>query len=761
MSPRDLDRAPHSQSDGQNKGSAVSRRAFITATAAVGGGLMLDFSVPGTSFAAGESSAPEAAATLNAYVRIAPDGIVYIVAKNPEIGQGVKTTLPMLIAEEMDVAWKDVRCEDAEVDPAKYGPQFAGGSLSTPFNWDPLRRVGAATRLMLVTAAAKTWRVPAEECRTADGVVYHDKSGKKATYGQLADEAASVKPPNMMTVALKDPKDYKIIGKPIGGYDSPRIVKGQPIFGIDVSVPGMRYAVFEKCPVFNGKFVSANLDEVKALPGVRGVFVIKGNVQQLDAGLYNGIADGVAIVADKWHQANKALEKLQVKWDEGETAKRSTAGFLAQAAELAKKPAEQSLKAEGDVEGALKGAAKVLEARYEYPFINHSPLEPMNTTAHFKNGKIEIWSPTQMGPQARAAVSKAFGVAEKDIKVNVTRSGGGFGRRLSSDFMLEAVAIAKELGEPVKLVWNRKQDMQHGVYRPGGIHHFKAGLDAQGKITAFRDHLVTYSNSGKVASSANMSPTEFPGGFVPNLDLGFSMMPLDVPTGPLRAPQSNTMAFAFQSFIDELAHAAGKDPLQFQLDLLGPAKPPTINKTPVGEQKGFDNARMAGVLKAVAEKSGWGKKLPKGSGMGIACYYSHQGYFAEVAQVSVSTAGDLRVEKVWVAGDVGRQIINPSAGGNQVEGAALDGVSQALGQAITFENGRVVQTNFHDHPLMRMNQAPKVEVHYVLSDNSPTGLGEPALPPVVPALTNAIFAATGKRVRKLPIDPRELKSTNA
>jgi isoquinoline 1-oxidoreductase beta subunit len=749
MSPRDLDRAPRSK-------ASVSRRTFITASAAVGGGLMLDFSIP--AFAQREGSAPEASTTLNAYIRIAPNGETFIVSKNPEIGQGIKTSFPMIIAEELDVAWKDVRAEDAEIDPKKYGGQFAGGSLSTPMNYDPLRRAGAAARFMLVTAAARTWKVPVEECETADGVVSHKGKNKQATYGQLADEAAKVPPPNPMTLKLKDPKDFKIIGKPIGGVDSPRIVKGEPIFGIDVTVPGMRYAVYQKCAVFNGKFVSANLDEVKAMPGVRNVFVIKGNVTQLEPGLFNGLTDGVAIVADKWHQANKALEKLQVQWDEGETATRSTAGFVAKAAELARQPADKTLKKEGDVDEALKGAAQVLEARYEYPFINHSALEPMNTTASFKNGKLEIWSPTQMPGGGKTAVSKAFGIPETDITLHVTRNGGGFGRRLSNDFMVEAAAIAKELGEPVKLVRNRKQDMQSGVFRVGGFHHFKAGLDAQGKITAFRDHFVTFSNSGKVAGSANLNASEFPGGYVPNLDLGFSMMPLEVPTGPMRAPQSNTVAFAFQSFIDELAHAAGKDPLQFQLDLLGPAKPPTVTKSPFGEQMGFNNARMAGVLKAVAEKAGWGKKLPKGTGQGIAGYYSHQGYFAEVVQASVSKSGDVRVEKVWVAGDVGRQIINPSAGGNQVEGAAIDGISQALGQAITFANGRVEQTNFHDYPLLRMHQAPKVEVHFVNTDNNPTGLGEPALPPVVPALGNAIFAASGKRVRKLPIDPAELKS---
>jgi len=753
MSPRDLDREPRSQ--GSDKAGAVSRRGFIQASAAVGGGLMLDFSLP--SFAQG-SSAPEAAATLNAYIRIAPNGETFIVSKNPEIGQGIKTSFPMIIAEELDVAWKDVRAEDAEVNPQKYGAQFAGGSLSIPMNYEQLRRAGAAARLMLITAAARTWKVPVEEITTSDGVAYHKGKNKQATYGQLADEAAKVPPPNLATVKLKDPKDFKIIGQPIGGVDSPKIVRGEPIFGIDVSVPGMKYAVYEKCPVFNGKFVSANLDEVKAMPGVRAVYVIKGNVTELDAGLFNGLVDGVAIVADKWYQANKAAEKLKVVWDEGETAKRSSAGFLSQEAELAKQAWAQEIKKEGNVEDALKSAAKVVEARYEYPFINHSPLEPMNTTAHFKNGKMEIWSPTQMPGGGKTAVSKALGIPENNITLHVTRNGGGFGRRLSNDFMLEAAAIAKELGEPVKLVRNRKQDMQSGVFRPGGFHHFKAGLDAQGKVVAFRDHFITFSNSGKIAGSANLGPTEFPAGYVPNLEYGYSMMPLDVPTGPLRAPGSNTIAFAFQSFIDELAHAAGKDPLQFQLDLLGEPRPPVITKSPFGEQVGFNNARLAGVLKEVAEKSGWGKKkLPKGTGMGIAAYYSHQGYFAEVVQASVAKNGDLRVEKVWIVGDVGRQIINPSAGGNQVEGGALDGISQALGQQITFANGRVVQTNYHDFPLMRMNQAPQVEVHFLKTDNNPTGLGEPALPPALPALANAIFAATGKRVRRMPIETSELK----
>jgi isoquinoline 1-oxidoreductase beta subunit len=753
MSPKHLDRAPRSSDTRQ---AGISRRSFLTASAAVGGGLMLDFSIP--AFAAVGASASQTSATLNAYIWILPNGETHIVNKNPEIGQGIKTAFPMIIAEELDVAWKDVRAEDAEVDPVRYGGQFAGGSTSIPSNYDLLRRMGASARLMLVTAAARSWNVPIEECETADGVVSHKGKNKQATYGQLASQAAKIAPPNPATVKLKDPKDFKIIGKPIGGVDSPRIVRGEPIFGIDVTVPGMKYAVYEKCPVYKGKFVSANLDEMKALPGVRGVYVIKGTVTTIDGGLYNGLTDGVAIVADKWHQANRALAQLQVKWDEGETATRSTAGFVAKAAELARNPAETSLRKDGDVEQAFKGAAKVLEARYEVPFVNHSPLEPMNTTVSINNGKVEIWSGTQMPGGGKTAVAKLLGIPEQNITLHVMRNGGGFGRRLSNDFMVEAAAIAREHGGAVKLLRNRRQDVQSSTFRPGGFHHFKAGLDAAGKLTAFRNHLVTYSNSGKVAGFSSMGPNEFPADFVPNLEFGVSMMPLDMPTGPMRAPQSNTLAFVYQSFLDELAHAAGKDPLQFQLDLLGPAKPPTVTKTPRGEQIGFNNGRMAGVLKVVAEKSGWGKKLPKGTGLGLAAYFSHQGYFAEVVQASVDRkSGQVIAEKVWIAGDVGRQIVNPSGGGNQVEGSAIDGVSQALAQALTFTNGRVDQTNFHDYPLLRMHQAPKVEVHFVMTDNNPTGLGEPAMPPVVPALTNAIFAATGRRVRTLPINTAELK----
>jgi isoquinoline 1-oxidoreductase beta subunit len=731
----------------------VSRRTFLKVSAAAGGGLLLDLSIP--VFGQDLSSAPEAAATLNAYSRIAPDGITTIVAKNPEIGQGVKTSLPMIGAEELDVDWKDVRTEMARLDPKAYGPQFAGGSLSTPFNFDPLRRVGAAARQMLLTAAAQSWGVPVAQLETSAGVVTNKSNGKKLTYGQLADAAAKVRPPDLKTVTLKDPKDFKIIGQPIGGVDSPLIVQGHPIFGIDVTVPGMRYAVYEKCPVFGGKFVSGNLDEVAKLPGIRKVFPVQNGQIQDMAYLF----EGVAIVADKWHQANKALDQLQVKWDEGKGASLSTASFADQAKKLFEKPAATPVKQEGNVDEALKSAAKVVEAQYSYPFLHHATLEPMNTTAHWKGDKVEVWSPIQLPGSARTAVAKHFGLPEEAVTIHMTRIGGGFGRKLSSDFILEAVAISKEIGEPVKLVWNRRQDTQHGVYRPGGFHAFKAGLDAQGKVVAFRDHFVTVGAGGKAGNSADLTPQEFPASFVPNLDLGLSVMESVIPTGPLRAPQSNALAYAFQSFIDELAHAANKDPLQFRLDLLGEPRPPQMIQTRFGPQPGFNNGRMSEVLKLLREKSGWGKTtLPKGVGQGVAFYYSHLGYLAEVVQARVNNNGEVKVDKVWVVADVGKHIVNPSAALNQVQGAAIDGISGALMQQITFVNGRVQQTNYHDYPLLRIHQAPAVEVHFLKTENPPTGLGEPALPPVVPALVNAIFAATGKRIRKLPIDPSELKS---
>ncbi|WP_458233092.1 molybdopterin cofactor-binding domain-containing protein [Roseateles sp. P5_E8] len=721
----------------------ATRRFFLVSTATLGGSFIAGYGCT-------RSEAKSALSMLSHYVLVSTDGRVTLRAKNPEIGQGIKTTLAMVIAEELDVDWDRVRVEMAPVDEKLFGPQTAGGSTSIPTNYDLMRRAGAIVRAMFVQAASQSLKVPSNELTVRSGVVRHEASGKQRDYGELAALAATMPVPSPAEVTLKNSADFKIIGTPKAGVDGPGIVKGEPIFGIDKVLPGMKYAVVSRPPVFGARFLSANLDEVRRLPGVHKVLVIKGT------GNFKGLQDGVAILAERWWLAKEARSRLKVDWDESASTPHDTLAYSAKADDLLRR-CGKTIVNKGHADSALADAAKVLKARYDTPFIAHLTLEPQNATARPTKDGVEIWAPTQAPGWGVKLVAKELGIAETSVTVHMTRVGGGFGRRLENDYMVEAAAIALQSGA-VKVLWTREDDIAHDFFRPGNHHLLRAGLSADGRIEGYAAHGVTYARGGKPTQGADLVPHDFLRQTLDHFRLDESLIETIIPTGYLRAPSSNSLAFVHECFLDEIAVQAKKDPFELRLEMLNarkglPPDPPLNSRAPP-----YSLERIKRVLEVLRQRSGWGQQPPdeKGVGLGVATYFSHRGYFAEVAKVRVNADGSWRVLKVWAVGDVGSTIVNPSAARNQVEGAIIDGIGQ-LRQAITFDKGRVEQSNFHQMALMRIADAPQIDVEFVLSDHPPTGLGEPALPPALPAVCNAIFAATGVRIRKLPIDETQLE----
>lgn len=732
-----LDEEPASTSTGL---SSPSRRDFFKVSAIAGGGLALAFYLPAQ--AKNALADTSQSATLNAYVQIRPSGEIIIAAQNPEIGQGVKTSLPMIIAEELDADWTQVKVVQSAINREQFGTQFAGGSMSVATTFDRLRHVGASAKGMLIAAAANRWGVPASACSAAQSVVTHRDSGRQLSYGQLANAAVDMPVPSekQSEARLKQRSDYTLLGKRIGGVDNRAIVTGQPLFGIDATVPDMQYAVYVKCPATGGRVKSANLKELKSLPGVSDAFILKGN------GVVEDLMPGVAIVANSTWSALSARKQLKVVWDESDAAKDSWTAQQKQARALVSDPSAksaQSIYQQGEVDKKLEASAQRLDAFYQYPFVSHAQLEPQNCTAYVKDGRCELWAPTQMPQRAIPQVAKLLGFPNSAVTLNQTRIGGGFGRRLINDFCSEAAAIAQKVGTPVKLQWTREDDMAHDFYRAGGFHSLSAGLDEGGKLTAWKNHFVSFTADGKKPGrGAQASNNEFPITKVEHAELKQSLIKTDIPMGWWRAPMSCSVAFAMQGFIHELATAAKRDHREFLLELI---EQDDVDSTTAP----FDSKRAAEVIRQVTKNAGWGRKLAKQYGQGLAFYYSHAGYFAQVAEVSVDNNKRLRLHKVYVVGDVG-PIINRSGAENQVEGSVIDGFSTAMGLQVNIENGRVVEGNYHQYPLLRTNSAPAIAIQFIESDNPPTGLGEPALPPVAPAVANAIFAATGERVREMP-----------
>ncbi len=703
-----------------------SRREFLKLTTLTGGGLLLGFS-----WFSAEAKAPvvisEAAGTagslgFNSYLSIATDGTITIFSPNPELGQNIMTSFPMIVAEELDADWTRVKVVQAPLDTKAFDRQVTGGSGAVPHSWYLLRNAGATARQMMIQAAAQKWNVPVEECTAADGFVIHSKTGNKLGYGELAEAASKLQVPK--DVKLKDRKDFKLIGKDIRNIANQDIVTGKGLFGLDFHREGMLLAMIQRPPAFGTKIKSVDAAAAKAMPGIIDVVTFKNNV---------------AVVGKSTWEIMKARKALKVEYEKDGNIE-STADHDKFFKTLLDSGTPNVRRKDGDVESAFKNAAKVVRSEYQCPFISHSPMEPMNFFAHVKSDGVELVGPTQTPAAARTATSKLLNIPEEKITVQITRLGGGFGRRLKTDFVTEAAELSSIIKAPVKVIWSREDDMTGGSYRPAVRYRFEAALDAKGNMTGYKLRGVGI-NSGNPTREDN-----FPSGAIENLLIDSVEYESPITTGAWRAPITNFLAFAEQAFLDEVAQAAGKDPVQFRLDLLEKAK-----KAPTGAIK-YDIDRMIGVTKLVAEKAGWGKK--KDVSQGFSVYFSHRSYVAQVAEVVMKNNQPV-VKKIYAASDCG-QVVNLSGARQQVMGGVVDGLGHAMYSKLSFKDGVPEQKNFDTYRLIRMREIPEVETFFVDNGIDPTGLGEPALPPTGGAVANAIFKATGKRMKSQPFIEEEV-----
>jgi isoquinoline 1-oxidoreductase beta subunit len=724
---------------------ALPRRDFLRVSAGAAGGLLLTVSIPaGVRRAFADAPNPTPGATLTAFVEIAPDGTVTIASKNPEIGQGVKTSLPLLVAEEMDAPWERVKVVQADLDP-RYGDQFAGGSTAVSDNWVGLRRAGATARHLLIAAAAARWGVDPSSCRTEPGTVIHPASGRRLGYGDVAAEAAKLPVPE--GVPLKDPRTFRLVGTRIRGTDNPLIVTGRAQYGLDARVRGMRFACVARAP-FGAEVESFDPAKALRVPGVRRVVRIDPRPNPME------LRPGVAVVADTTWAAIQGRKALEVAWKHTDPRTRDSVRLREEmTAALGGAGESKRLRDDGDVTAALGRAERVVEATYELPFLSHTPMEPMNCLADVRADRCEIWGPMQNPDGLRGLVAKVTGLEPSSVTVHLTRSGGGFGRRLLSDYGAEAALLSKAVGAPVQLFRTREDELQHDYYRPAGMHRLRAGLEG-GRVTAWEHHLANpsryaFADPKRDPAASELYKDDPPAGLLPHVRMTYTLTPSAVPGGAWRATLNSANAFPVQSFLDELADAAGRDPLELRLELLGQPR-----RLPYEGHGGpeIDTGRLAAVLRLAAEKADWTEPLPSGRARGIAAHFTFGSYVAEVAEVSRGDEGRVRVDRIVAAVDCGT-VVNRAGAEAQVQGGVIDGLSAALYGEITVEEGRVRQENFHQYRLLAMSEAPRVEVHFIEGAEQPTGLGEPPLPPVAPAVANAIFALTGKRLRRLPLEP--------